>query len=135
MPFTANRPDAASTPATAPMLRSLIDTHNGFTLRLPDGTSVGSGISVATRPSRALSFPREHWCDHSVTTWLEQVARLSKRRTTCIGGWIDPRNGAVNLDVVTIVPQPLRWLAIAAGRVLGQHCVFDLTNQKTMVLR
>ncbi len=82
-----------------------------------------------------MSFLREQWCDHNVNEWLQQVGRLPKWRTTCIGGWLDPRSGAVNLDVVTIVPQPLRWVAIATGKVLGQHCVFDLTNQQTMVLR
>jgi len=116
-------------------MRHLIDSHGGFTVRLRTGALVPCGISVATRPSRALSFPRESWCDERVTEWVAGLSDGPAWRCGAVGGWIDPTSQMVWLDVVRVVPAALRWPACMLGRVMRQHCVFDLGRRETLVLR
>jgi hypothetical protein len=116
-------------------LRDLIDSNGGFTVRLRTGRPIAAGISVATSPSRSLTFDRDRWCDAQVAEWLTQVDRRAAGRDRAIGGWLDTRSQTVWLDVVRIVPSALRWPARLLGRAARQHCVFDLGRRETLVLR
>jgi hypothetical protein len=93
---------------------------------------------VASQRSSSLSFARDEWNDHQVERWLTDVARVERGPNwpnRYIGGWLDPRNQDVHLDVVVVVPRPFRRLAVALGWILRQRCVFDLNNQQTLVIR
>ena len=115
-------------------LREMLDSHGGFTVRLRSGERVASGISVATRPSRSISFARDEWSDHTVDKWVLAAAAQPIWRSSAIGGWVDPF-GTVWLDEVRVVPAPLRALAMLLGRVSNQHCVFDLGRRESLVVR
>jgi hypothetical protein len=117
---------------TAPHLRQLIVDHGGFTLRLADGRIPRRGISVCTRPSASRSFAMSDWDDQAVTSWL---ADRVLDRDRYIGGWLDDRSTTVWLDVVGIVPPRLHSLAYTVGRMMDQHCVFDLARRETVVLQ
>jgi hypothetical protein len=127
--------DASGLPAASRRLQQLIDSHGGFTLRLRTGALVPSGISIATRPSRSLTFPRTSWSDEQVTSWLAEAAGEPSWRCASIGGWLDPRSQMVWLDVVRVVPAAFRLPACLVGRMMRQHCVFDLGRCETVVLR
>ncbi|MGI8762431.1 MAG: hypothetical protein ACR2LO_00295 [Ilumatobacteraceae bacterium] len=116
-------------------MQQMIEAHGGFTVRLRTGEPVRSGISVVTRPSQSLTFLRNRWCDADVRDWLMTVATGPAWRSVYIGGWLDPRSDMVWLDVVRVVPPPLRRVACVLGRVMQQHCVFDLGRRETVVLR
>lgn len=120
---------------SAIMLRHLIVSEGGFTVRHDDGHRVEHGISVCTRPSRSFAFVLSHWNDGAVDRWLADRAREYGWRSRCIGGWLDPRSDTVWLDVVRIVPAELGPVACLVGRALQQHCVFDLGRGETVALR
>ncbi len=125
----------APAPAHPWRLQQMIEAHGGFTVRLRTGERVRSGISVVTRPSQSLTFSRNRWCDGDVRDWLTTVATEPAWRSAYIGGWLDPRSDIVWLDVVRVIPPPLRRVACVLGRVMQQHCVFDLGRGETVVLR
>jgi len=116
-------------------LRELIDRHGGFTMRLRSYEPVASGICVCTQPSRSISFPRDQWDDEIVDGWVMAAASRPLWRATTIGGWLDRTSDTVWLDLVRVVPTPLRQLAFLLGRAARQHCVFDLERGQTFLVR
>ncbi len=112
----------------------MLDNQGGFTIRARSGEPIASGISVGTRPSRAVSFAREEWSDLVVDQWVKTATTQPLWRSSSIGGWLDPSSGTVWLDMVRVVPAPLRPFAVLLGRLSNQHCVFDLGRGRTVVL-
>jgi len=126
----------AASPHSHPhRLHELLDRNGGFTVRVRTGRAVASGISVCTRPSRSISFARDQWSDHIVDQWVMTAAAQPAWRPTAIGGWVDPASGTIWLDLVRVVPAPLRTLATLIGRASKQRCVFDLGRRQTLLVR
>ncbi len=113
----------------------MLDEQGGFTVHLRSGERIANGVSVGTRPGRSLSFAADQWNDRVVDEWLRAAAAAPVWRSSAIGGWVDPASGTVWLDVVRVLPSPLRWLAILLGRAANQHCVFDIGRRQTVALR
>lgn len=105
-------------------LRDRLARHGGFTVGVPDGDPLTSGMSVAVAPHLAVSFPFHQWCDRRVEQWLGRVLKV---RPAALGGWIDERTGMVHLDVVQVVTN--RRMAALLGRATQQHCMFDLDRR------
>jgi hypothetical protein len=117
-----------------PRLRHLIDRDGGFTLDLRSGRRVDRGISVCSRPSRSLRFPRDEWNDRLVAAWLHANVGVGTSRTRHVGGWLDPRSNHIWLDLVQVVSPTLRPVACLVARALQQHCVFDLERRELVVV-
>jgi hypothetical protein len=116
-------------------LRRMIEVDGGFTIRRSNGRHKVSGFSVALRPKRSLTFARDAWNDDDVRTWL---ANAELGRSWCspfVGGWVDPSDDTVFLDVVVVVPGPLRRFACWLGRRTGQRYLFDLCHSEAVRLR
>jgi hypothetical protein len=65
-----HRPYSTSTAAVR--LRQLLDADGGFTVRRRSGRPVSAGISVATHPSRSLTFSRP-------IVWVTALAVIAAR--------------------------------------------------------
>jgi hypothetical protein len=117
-----------------PALRRMIDTEGGFTVDLRSGRAVGHGISVCSRPWRALCFPRHEWDDAVVDAWLATNIDVGAHRARHVGGWLDRRSDHVWLDLVHVLKPGLRPVAFVVARALQQHCVFDLDRRELVVV-
>ena len=115
-------------------LRRMIDVDGGFTVDLRSGRPVERGISLCSRPSRSLRFPRESWNDRMVEAWLVSNVEIGFGRARHVGGWLDPRSDHVWLDLVRVVSPALRPIACVVARALRQHCVFDLGRRELVVV-
>ncbi len=116
-------------------LRHMIDTVGGFTLDVRTGRRLDSGISVCTRPSSSLVFPRTEWSDCGVDAWLAACSAALVPATRNVGGWLDHRTGDVWLDLVSVVAPEFRAAAYRLGVALRQHGVFDLARSELVDLR
>ncbi len=120
---------------SAAELRHLIDSVGGFTLDVRSGRQVEQGISVCTRPSSSLVFPRVEWSDHGVDAWLAASSAALVPATRHIGGWFDQRTGEVWLDLVSVVAPAFRIAAYRLAVAMRQHGVFDLERSELVDLR
>jgi hypothetical protein len=117
------------------VLRALVDSEGGFTVRRRTGRMKSSGFSVALRPHRSVSFMRSDWSDDLVGQWLVSTQHGRTWYSPYVGGWVDPSSDTVFLDVVVVVPGPLRRVACWLGRITGQRFLFDLCHSETVRLR
>jgi hypothetical protein len=113
----------------------MLETEGGFTIRRSSGRPKMSGFSVALRPKRSLSFALDGWSDERVGSWLASAELGRSWYSPFVGGWVDPSDDTVFLDVVVVVPGPLRRVACWLGRRTGQRYLFDLCHSEAVKLR
>ncbi len=82
-------------------------------------------------PQWSVSFDRSSWRDDVVAGWLD-ARGFALRRGRFVGGWLDPLDDCVWLDVVRVVPRVAAPGAVALARHRGQHYVYDLRRGRVV---
>ncbi len=116
---------AVPRPAQASRLRHLLQIAGGFTLHHRTGEPLHEGVSVCADPARTLQFRLHAWDDALVDDWVAAQTPTLCREGVHLGGWLDAGSD-VWLDIVHVFPAHAHREALAFGRRLEQHAVFDL---------
>ncbi len=124
---------SAPMPAQASRLHQLLQIAGGFTLHQRTGEPLREGVSVCADPTRTLQFPLDGWNDASVDQWVAAQRPALRANGVHLGGWLDAGRD-VWLDVVHVFPPNARHEAMAVGRRLEQHAVFDLGRRCVLPL-
>ena len=114
-------------------LCALLDHHGGFTVEPRTGLAMDHGVSVCTEPHLSLHLPG--WDSASVAGWLAARADDYHRPGCYVGGWADPANHDVWLDVVRLLPATWLHAALRAAGQHGQRGVFDLSRRQLVLVR
>ena len=112
----------------AERLHRRLRDEGGFTLHPETGEQPSSGYAVCVdqRLSRGIAW--DAWDHHNVARWLSSLASDLRRGSHFLGGWLDPDNGCVWLEVVVVVPEDQRAAAFRLANREGQQAMFDLAS-------
>jgi hypothetical protein len=106
----------------------------GFTLDRATHRPVRRGVSVGADPRATLHLPWHGWDHQRVARWVHRHAERCRADDLHLGGWLDPVQGEVCLDLVHVYPESARRDALLTGLRHQQHAVFDLSARSLVCL-
>lgn len=117
-------------------LAAKLKKDGGFTFSLygkPKSPKTGFALSIHKNTEAVVKGDMD---DHEAATALRDYARTHrtalKAKNTYIGGWHNPEDGQVYLDVSTVVKS--RDEAIRLGRANNQLAIYDLGKGETITI-
>lgn len=129
-----------STPGSAAIksaLKALRDPDGGFTIAVPQMKSIEKGIAVALDGTDRLKVAADAFDSRGrpkaalVNMVVDRInaamsANLPKGVKPALGGWHNPADGKLEINVTAVFPPGQRQRAIRFGRAQNQISILDL---------
>ena len=118
---------------TASDLFNEVLNNGGFTVNPRTQRLAGNnGYVVATSGSQEI-FDSESFTPEAIESYYRRhVETYYKNRNLFIGGWWNPRNQKIYLDIVELIDS--KTVAIRKGMLQDQESIYDQSNYKIIYL-